>query len=321
MSEKYAFGVAMCRAKENSLLSVQDMDALIAAPSYKKALELLSGKVYKTESGYDYESFLKLRMNEAVETVKNASENSEFLNILFVKNDFHNLKTALKGEKSGIDYKEFFEPSGLCSYESLKKAVEEKDFSNLPELIRETAKKADELLQKTGSGQLCDIVCDKGALSAMLCLAERSKDEVLIRYAKNAVLCADIKILLRCAKTKKPKSFMDEALCEIPNFDFSKLKRAALNGMKALIEALSAAGFSEFTEKLEDGFFSFEKYCDDILMADFKKSRYTAFGLSPIAAYYYAVSAEVMCLRIILSGKLNGTDEAVIRGRMRELYV
>lgn len=321
MGEKYAFGVALCRAKENSLLSSQDMEELIAAPSYKKALELLSNKGYEISGGYDYESFLKLRMQYALETVKSASENSELLNILFVKNDFHNLKTALKGEKSGMEYEAFFEPSGICSYEALKKVVTENDFSYLPELMRKTAEKANELLQKTGSGQLCDIVCDKGALSAMLALAERSRDDVLISYAKNAVLCADIKILLRCAKTEKPQSFMEEALCEISGVDLSKLEAAALKGEKELMEALFNAGLSEFTERLEEGFFSFEKYCDDISMADFKMSKYTAFGLSPIAAYYYAVSAEVMCLRIILSGKLNGADEITLRSRMRELYV
>ncbi|MGP1361700.1 MAG: V-type ATPase subunit [Candidatus Fimenecus sp.] len=321
MNEKYAFGVAMCRAKENSLLSRQDIDEIAAAPSYKRAIELLSNKGYDTRGGYDYEEFLKLRMNDAIETVKSAAENSELLNILFVKNDFHNLKTALKGKKSETEYDKFFEPFGICTYEVLKKSVEENDFSYLPELMRETAEKANELLQKTGSGQLCDIVCDRGAMSAMLCLAEKSKDEVLISYAKNVVLCADVKILLRCAKTEKPKSFMEEALCKIPGIDFSKLEDSALKGESEFIDALSELGFSKFKEKIDEGFFSFEKYCDDILMENFKMSKYTAFGLSPIAAYYYAVSAEVMCLRIILSGKLNGAEEKVVRSRIRELYV
>ena len=66
---------------------------------------------------------------------------------------------------------------------------------------------------------------------------------------------------------------------------------------------------------------AFEKYCDDAVMENMKKAKYTAFGLGPIATYIFARMTEIGCVRIILSAKFNGTSEETVRERMRELYV
>ena len=77
----------------------------------------------------------------------------------------------------------------------------------------------------------------------------------------------------------------------------------------------------EFAEALKNSPSAFEKYCDDAVMENMKKAKYTAFGLGPIAAYIFARMTEIGCVRIILSAKFNGTSEETVRERMRELYV
>ena len=47
----------------------------------------------------------------------------------------------------------------------------------------------------------------------------------------------------------------------------------------------------------------------------------TAFGASPLAAYFIAKETELKCIRIILSAKLSHVSGEIIRERMRELYV
>ena len=64
-----------------------------------------------------------------------------------------------------------------------------------------------------------------------------------------------------------------------------------------------------------------EKLCDDRRIHFLKDAHYVTFGPEPIAAFYLAKESENKNLRMILTGKLVGTDSAVIKERLRETYV
>lgn len=65
----------------------------------------------------------------------------------------------------------------------------------------------------------------------------------------------------------------------------------------------------------------FEKLCDDAVIHYVQDARFVAFGAAPVIAYLTAKEAEILAVRILMTGRLAGLPADVIRERLREAYV
>ena len=322
MADKnYLFGVAVVRANETALLKENDLEQLINAPDYKKAVGILCDKGYDEPEGNNYSKMLDKQLEKTWELIHKNAPDAEELNALIVKNDFQNLKATLKSEVTDNKTEDFIASPSIIEPAFLEKCVKKRRFDLLPEFIRKTAKEAFELIIQSGNGQLCDIITDKAALEAMIKFTENGADDILKEYANIFCLSANIKIAYRSAKTGKSQSFLNSALAECPLISKKELIDAALSGMDSLLDYLSANGFAEYRQSLEKGTSTFEKYCDDKLLRTVKKAKLTSFGTGPLAAFYVAKETEIKALRIILSAKLNSISGDTVRERVREMYV
>ena len=72
--------------------------------------------------------------------------------------------------------------------------IENKEFSKLPDGMRQVAEEALETMLHTGDGQLCDIMIDKAALEAIYKAGKASGETVIENYADTTVAIADIKM-------------------------------------------------------------------------------------------------------------------------------
>jgi V/A-type H+-transporting ATPase subunit C len=52
-----------------------------------------------------------------------------------------------------------------------------------------------------------------------------------------------------------------------------------------------------------------------------KPQKTNPFTIGPLAAYILARQNEIKCVRMVLSAKLNGLPDDMIRERLREMYV
>ena len=66
---------------------------------------------------------------------------------------------------------------------------------------------------------------------------------------------------------------------------------------------------------------SWEKSCDDALMAVVRKARYFSLGPEPVFGFIFGKEAEVRNLRVILSGKQSAVSTQEISERLRDPYV
>ncbi len=317
----YLYAVAAIRANESALLKEADLEQLINAPDYKKATEMLADKGYELPDGTDYSSMLDKELEKTWELVNKSAPDADGLKALAVKNDFQNLKAILKAEVMGEDAKSFLVTPSVIDTDELYEKISQRRFEELPDFMSDAAKKAYDTITKTGNGQLCDIIVDEAALKAMCALAKSSGEELIEEYAQTFCLAADIKCAYRCAKTNKGRAFMESAVCECDKVNKQGLIEAALEGEEALLDFLKSNGLADYAQALENGTSAFEKLCDDRVLDIMKKAKFTAFGLSPISAFFVAKETELKCLRIILSAKLSNASNDVIRERMRELYV
>lgn len=317
----YLFAVSAIRANELNLLKDSDMEQLINAPDYKKAVGILTEKGFGTPQGNNYSKMLDEEIEKTWKLINESAPEANALKTFIVKNDFQNLKAVLKAEMTGNEAEKYFVAPCVFDSEKMYKLISERKFNELPEFISETAKKVYDAIVKTGSGQLCDIITDAAAIEAIVSFAKESGDGLLIKYADEFCLLTNIKTALRAINTNKNRAFFEYAIAENSIIDKQQLIDGALKGRDEFLEMLSQKGLSKIVQAVENGTSAFEKYCDDELMAIMKKAKMTVFGISPLAGYFIARETEIKCLRIILSAKLSGVSNDIVRERMRELYV
>lgn len=310
MGTEYASAVAAVRAMECSLLSPADIEQLISADS----AEDFNGLIESKKSAQN-------TLIEVWEMLRSYAPDNEELKIMLYRNDFHNLKAALKSVISGRNAEDYFVYPSNFEPKLASEAFTSKDYSELPEYMRKTASEAYELLTETMDGQLSDSFIDKAALKAMISSADKCKSSFIRKYAELTAVCSDIKIAYRCALMGKSLKFTGSALCGTDKLEKDALAEVSAEGTEALLGYIEENGFEDAAEALRESPAQFEKWCDDVLMELAETARSSPFGYEPLAAYYIAKEAEIKNIRIIKVCRESGSDKNTVMERMRKLYV
>lgn len=314
----YAYAVARIHANESKLLTRHDADALLACETAEDCLRTLSDRGYNTE--LPTEEMLSAELAKAWALVREIAPEPSVFNVLLCKNDYHNLKAAIKGVVTNNDCARLFVTQGLVDPAVMKAAAEARDFSALPEEMRAPAEEAMTVLLETQDGQLADVILDKAALDAILAAGKVSGSPFLADYAELTVAMTDVKIALRAARTGKNIQFLKRALAPCDTFSVEALAEAAAQGTDAVTEFLSKTQFSGAAEALAKSLSAFEKWCDNRAIESLSGAKTKPFGVEPLAAYLLGKENEVKTVRIILSGKHTALPDDVVRERIRQLY-
>lgn len=314
----YAYAVARIHANESKLLTRHDADALLACETAEDCLRTLSDRGYNTE--LPTEEMLSAELAKAWALVREVAPEPDVFSVLLCKNDYHNLKAAIKGVVTDSDCSRLFVSRGAVDPAVMQAAAEARDFSALPEEMRAPAGEAMTALLETQDGQLADIILDQAALKALLAAGKASGSPFLAGYAELIVATTDIKIALRAARTGKNAAFLRRALAPCDSFSAAELAEAAAQGTQAVVDFLAGTDFSGAAEALSRSLSAFEKWCDDRVIESLAGAKTKPFGVEPLAAYLLGKENEVKTVRIILSGKHNSLPDEVIRSRIRQLY-
>ena len=317
----YTFAVARIRALEVSLFSKSVIDQLMACKTYEECMRFLEDKGWGDGSGkQDGDTMLSEERKKIWETVEELGISMDAFGVISYPNAFHNLKTAIKETLTDKHRDDFFYENTVPSREELREIIKSKDFGRLPKNMEEAAKDAYETLMHTNDGQLCDVIIDKACLEAIL-EAAASADDVIAAYARTVVAVANIKIAVRCQKTKKSYDFMMRALTNCSGMQTDALAKAALGGFDTLCAYLESSGYGAASEALKISPSAFERWCDNHLIEMFQPQKFESFTIGPVMAYIIARENEIKTVGIILSGKRNGLPDSFITERIREMYV
>lgn len=321
MADKYVYAVARIRSKELSLLSGAFLEQLTAAKSYDECIQLLNEKGWGGDGVNNTEELLAGEREKTWGLISELVEDRSVFDVFLYANDYHNLKAAIKEVRMGQEYPGIFIDQGTLDVKLIKDAIQNREFQNLPEVMRGSAEEAYKALLHTQDGQLCDIIIDKAALDAIYRAGMESGNEFLKLYAELTVAAADIKTAVRASRTGKDKAFLEQALAPCDTLDIQRLAQAAIEGGDAIGSYLESTPYADAVEELRRSPSAFERWCDNLMIRRIKPQQYSPFGLGPLAAYILARENEIKSVRIVLSGKLNSLPEESIRERVREMYV
>ena len=320
----FTYAVARIRSKELGLLNSQSLEQLISAKSADDALRLLADKGWGApDEPLEAEILLEGEKNRAWQTVGEMVDDMSVFDVLRIPDDFHNLKAAIKQlyTNSSLPPERLYVKNGRLDAEAVRRHVTSTEFEQLPGRMNDAGLQAYETLVQTGDGQLCDVILDRAALEDMLEAGKASGNEVLSDYATLTAVSANVRIAARCALAGKNLEFVRRALAPCPTLDTEALAHAAVGGIGAVTEYLTGTDYADAASALQESPAAFERWCDNLIMRRLQPQKYNPFTVGPLAAYLLARENEIKCVRMVLTGKLNGLPEGTIRERLREMYV
>lgn len=321
MELDYTYGVARIRALESNLFQDDTIASLLQCQTYNECMDFLRDKGWG--NGSPEQTLPEMLSEEKAKTqrvLNELVEDGDAVAILSMKDEFHNLKAAIKQVCTEDETKDVFYTHCKWEPEFLKKCIQQGEYGKLPDYMAPAAKEATEILLKTGSGQLCDVIVDRATLQAMKGASEKSKNQFIKKYAASQVMIADIKMAVRCAATGKDSGFAQNCLVPCSRISVTELTAAVEKGLDGVCEYLESVGFSDGVKALKKSKSVFECWCDNKMIEEIKTEKYNAFTIGPIVAYVIARENEIKTVKIILSGKLNGFDNEFIRERVRVMY-
>lgn len=318
----FTYAVARIRFKETNLLTDSELEGLLSAKDAGEVVRILKDKGWgdsaKDES---YEQLISSEENKLWSFIKEIVPDKSVYAFLLVENDFHNLKVAVKAVTRDEKCDGMLIQNAVIDPKLIVDAVSKREYDRLPGYLSGVCQEAMSALLQTSDGQLCDIIVDRGCLDYIYQLKEKSDNDIVRLYCEQLVASSDIKIAVRCAKTKKPLDFIRRALAECGTLNVEKLAVCASHGYDEIVEYLRETDYKSACEALEVSLSAFEKWCDDFMTDVLRPQKWEPFAVGPVIGYIVAKKSEIKAVRMIFSAKINNLDSDVIRERLRKSYV
>lgn len=322
MQQDFTYAVARIRYRENKLLTDADLNTLLSAKDADAIIRQLRDKGWgETSDGNDPDALLRRESEKVWEFIDEIVPEREAFDFLLVPNDFHNLKVAVKAITRDMKPDDMFIRNATVAPEDIYDAVGKREYDQLPEFLRDTAKEAMSALLQTSDGQLCDIIIDKACMEYVAKLGKENSEEIIRLYCELFVASADIKIAIRSAHTKKRLDFIQRSMAACDSLDIDRLATAASLSYEDVLKYLETTRYSAAIPAIRVSMSAFEKWCDDYVTEAMKPQKWEPFTIGPVVAYLIARENEIKAVRMILSAKINGLSDDVIKERLRLMYV
>ncbi len=321
--ELFTSAVAQIRAKENTLLSDQALNNLMASETYEECIQFLLDKGWGPTEHNTPEELLTMEREKTWALMRSLCNDKQmhFFDIFRYATDFHNLKVAIKETYVQKQTPNVYKYDGTIPVETIRKCAVDNEYSPLPIYMMKCAEEARDVLFQTGDSQLCDVIIDRAALQAIYKLGKETGNDLIKGYVELKCAAADINIAIRACKANKDIDFLQRAFVECDSISVQRLIAATRNGLDSIYEYLESTTYADASEAIKESPAAFDRWCDNRMIKLIKPQKYNAFTISPLAAYVLAKENEMKSVRIILSGKLNNLPEEKVRERLRESYV
>lgn len=322
MEKIYPYAVSKVKAKENRLLTKANLEQLSQENNIERIVSVLREKEYDfdiVQRPEDYEIVLKKVEEDLYKLIKEIIEENDFIQIFLSQNDYYNIKLILKSKIQKKEYKNNLVDSGTISKTEIATIMEKEEYDKLDKQMKGSIKEAMELYEKTKMPFVIDAILDKACFQKMKKLANKIKNEFIVKYLEKLIDITNIKTFFRIRKMNQESSL----------FSMSYIEGGKIN-QKTFMENLKEdeqnlkykfMGFSNTIEQAIYHYENLDKFCDNYIMDYMKEAKLKALTIEPIVAYIYARQTELKNIRIIFTGKLNNISNEKIKERLRESYV
>lgn len=313
-STKYAYSVGRVRVAENFMMDEVKLLRLVDAPDISEAQKILIECRYKEDD--DYMAMLDNEHASLYSYIRSIIPDLNIFNAFFFKYDTHNIKVLLKSEFLKKPFDEIASEVGVFKYETLKKFIQERDFSQLPKVIADGIIESIEDFSKSNDPQLIDLIMDQAYYTYFNESINKTHDAFLKEFTVIQTDLINLKAFMRIKKVFQKESFLSRTLISHGSI--------TLNDFKRLYEADE----DEFKKFLKDTRYAslfdrgdVEKNCDDYMTSFLKDNRYDPIGIAPVIGFMLGKETEIKNARIVMMGKANRISKDKTKERLRMCYV
>lgn len=327
----YAFADASIGCAVSSLMNKQDLTRAASSKDLKQCAAFLTDFGYDEspdlESG-NVDAFLGREEQKLHDKISSTVQDPSELDFFTLPSDFLNIKVCLKSEALGRTPEEDeLVATGSIDRKALLGMIRDRNYIFMPVEMKHAIEDASDLYGRSSDPQDIDIVVDKACYDLVSKVAAESGDDIVIGAVKAQIDVMNLEAFIRLKQMGKAWSFFERVFIEGGNVPQEFFIQNYEEPYSQLAEKLQPYGLknvmAEGGQSLKDtgSFARLEKLADDTVMESYKKAKYIAFGLAPIAAYWYAKKTEIDNLRLIFTGIVIDSDRSSIIDMLREPYV
>jgi V/A-type H+-transporting ATPase subunit C len=324
---RYAYSVGRIRALESQLLSSHKIARLLESDSGSDLVRGLQDTDYSQwlpGNPRDYEEIIKGARRELHVLLDKLIIDNVFVALLRVKHDYQSAKLLLKGSIANRDVKELLSHFGNTGSQEMMSIFGEERYDRLPYSLPKAVPEAISIYYTNKDPRFLDIVLDQHYYSYVL--EQSGMNPFLEALLKIEVDLANIKSLLRIKQLGEDSKLFRKSFVPGSWLGLSYFTRPLDEPMDAVPRYFEYTPYAKIlSEGIEfmqsrDSFLKLEKLCDDFAVDFLRRTRYLAFGVEPVIAYFFAKENEFRILRMIFVGKLNQIPDELIRERLPEVY-
>ncbi|MBP5292688.1 MAG: V-type ATPase subunit [Clostridia bacterium] len=331
----YAFSSVRIRALEKTLVGKDELEQLLDAPGTDRTIQLLTEFGFGTEDGpgvpdrsmVSFEELLFQKTADAFREVAEILPEKDSVDMLRLKYDCHNVKSALKCSFLGVSYASMLIDLGTVPADSYPEMMKNGDFSALPKQMAEAAALAKSEFASSNNPQVVDLMLDRACFEDISVLSNRLGSDFLNRYMSVTADLINVETairLIRMGHSDGGRVLLKDALLPGGSLEAKLFSEAYDEGESFLTDKLQFGTYHMLGKQFADSdraFSTLEKISDNYLTNMLKEVIFIPFGPEIGFAYLRGMETSVKNIRIVLTGKAAGLDRDQIKERMRDSYV
>ncbi len=323
----YAYACARISALEKSLIG-RDTVRRMAEGTLEDAMRALLDAKYggvPDATSEDIELMIDNVRKQSALTIRELSPDSALTDLFLLQTDAQNLKVLLKARLMSASDVVWLE-GGLYTREQMVFMISESKYDLLPAEMRETIERLEAKLRISPEPQLISVYVDYGYYAHCMQTAGSVKEPFVRQYFNALCDFNNVITFFRMRAMGAQKEDLKEMLLPNAGIRSEALIAAYELSAESLTKALSGsvvkAALQEGLSKMlvTGNIAMLEKARDNYLLSLVNAHRHEVMTIFPVVGYLLARDREARAVRLILTVKRNGLDEAVIAERLRELY-
>lgn len=318
----------LIRGRELELLTNEDFERLIQAPSIDSFGEQLKTTIYQpyVYEGFEYEleQNLAKEQSELFAWLKERVPEPEILWIYTMRFTFHNLKVLTKAELTGKNLDHLFIDDGFYSLDKLKEAIRTQDSIELPETLLASIREVFDYFEGATILQGIDVIYDRHFLTEQRRLGEKLGYKELLTEIIALIDLTNITTMARGLIQGRTKGFMTTVLSSAGGIEKEIFLSFIGQDLEVYNRFLLTTDYAEIIrpalKETKIDLITLERLKDDYLSSLYQEAQTQAFGPLPLLAFLNAKEVESKNLRLLAVGKRSQFSPEQIRERVRTIY-
>ncbi|UCE05897.1 MAG: V-type ATPase subunit [bacterium] len=327
---QFIYAVARIRALENNLLDRATYERLLAEDA-NGVLRLVRETEYAEafndiEQPWDFERGLDNEQNRILTLLEKLTDNDRAIQLLRIGYDFYNLKILMVEKITGETQEQSLCHVGKLMVDDLKKILAE-EHPDLPDYLQQTYHKAIIAIEKEITTSEVAAMVDREMWKFLQNEYDKLSNEFLTQLFQKQIDFVNIRTFLRLKDQVTDQELLAENLIDDGTLGVKFFQELYSEPWDIFFRQLQFKNYEDLVSKglaswPEDrSLWQYERTVDDHLLKLLAKTKLIYFGVEALIAYYYFKKIEMMMLRTIFVGKINGLPDKAINERLRINHV